>query len=228
MWLRIGLALVGLALGVGVFSTGAIDLLSEPERAADFLRGLGIWGYLLYLVSFALLEPFGVPGVLFVIPAALVWPKWLAALLSVAGATGAGIVGGGFARFVARDWVEARMPQRFLAFDQRLAENGLRTVILVRLFFFLAAPAHWVLGLSAVPFRTLILGSAIGFIPGIVALTLVGGPVMELARSAPPWVWAGLGLAIAGGLLLRSRRARAARLSRDEGIEATTSQPHEG
>ena len=202
MWLRIGVALAGTALVVGVFATGAIDILADAERAAAFLRSIGVWSYVLYLTSFALLEPFGVPGILFVVPAALLWPTWLACLLSLAGATGAGIVGGSFARFIARDWVEAHMPARFRAFDQRLAQRGLRTVIVIRLLFFLAAPAHWVLGLSAVPFRTLILGTVIGFIPGIVALTLVGGSVMEATRDAPAWVWLALGGAIALAIAL--------------------------
>ena len=57
MWLRIGLALAGLALVIGVFTTGALDILAEPERGAEFLRSLGVSGYLLYVVSFALLEP---------------------------------------------------------------------------------------------------------------------------------------------------------------------------
>ena len=210
MWLRIGLALAGLLLATVIFATGALDFLTEPEKGAAFLRSLGFWGYVLYVLSFALLEPFGVAGVFFVIPAALVWPVWLAATLSVLGATGAGIVGGAFARFLARDWVEAHMPDRFRAFDRRLAENGLRTVIVVRLIFFLAAPAHWVLGLSRVPFPTLILGTAIGFIPGILALTLAGGALLEAFRNAPPWVWVALGLTIVGALVLRHWRARRA------------------
>jgi len=210
MWLRIGLALAGLALVVSLFATGAIEVLTDVERAAALLRSLGIWGYVLYMGSFALLEPFGVAGVLFVVPAALVWPTWLAASLSIVGATGAGIVGASFARFIARDWVEARMPDRFRAFDQRLAERGLRTVIVVRLIFFLAAPAHWALGLSSVPFRTLILGSVIGFIPGIVALTLLSDSLVQATPNAPSWVWIVLAGTIGGALVLHRLHARRA------------------
>ncbi len=208
MWLRVAIVLVGLAVAIALFASGAVDILADAERVAAFLRSLGVWGYLLYVVSFALLEPFGVAGILFVVPAAIVWPVWLASLLSIVGATAAGIVGASFARFIARDWVEAHMPARFRAFDQRLAADGLRTVIVVRLLFFLAAPAHWVLGLSSVSFRTLILGSFIGFIPGIVALTLVGGSMMQAMREAPAWVWIALGVAIALLIVVRQLRRR--------------------
>jgi uncharacterized membrane protein YdjX (TVP38/TMEM64 family) len=216
--LRIGLALAGLALLTALFASGAVDILADADRVAAYLRSIGIWGYVLYVASFALLEPFGVPGILFVVPAAMVWPSWLACLLSLVGATGAGIIGGAFARFIARDWVEAHMPARFRAFDDRLARRGLRTVIVVRLLFFLAAPAHWVLGLSTVPFRTLILGTAIGFIPGIVALTLVGGSLLDATRDAPPWLWLALGIAIAAAVAFRRmRRSRASDSSLQSG-----------
>ena len=208
MCLRIALVLAAVAAIVALFASGAIDLLADTDRAASLLHDLGVWGYVLYMVSFAVLEPFGVAGIFFVIPAAVVWPTWLAAGLSVCGATGAGIVGGAFARFVARDWVEGHLPDRFRSFDQRLVENGLRMVIMVRLVFFLAAPAHWVLGVSAVPFRTLILGTAIGFVPGIVALTLLGGSLIDAWQGAPTWLWIALAAAIAGVITWRRRATR--------------------
>ena len=64
----------------------------------------------------------------------------------------------------------------------------------------------------------MILGTAIGFIPGIVALTLAGGALLEAMRDGPPWVWIGLGGAIAGALVLWRWRAR-------QGLAANGPQP---
>ena len=125
---------------------GPRELLSDTDRISALLTESGIWGPLVYVAVFSLLEPAGVPGTLFIVPASLVWPLWLAFLLSWAGSIGAGVVGFGFARSLGRDWVQARLPDRLRGYDQRLAERGLTTVIVVRL----SEPA---------PFRCMILAT---------------------------------------------------------------------
>lgn len=170
-------------VGVAAYAIGLFDLLSDPERVRSLLLESGAWGPILYVVAFGLLEPFGAPGILFIVPAAMVWPTAIAALLSWLGAVLAGLVGFSFSRWVARDWVEHHMPERLRAYDDRLAERGLQTVVVVRLLFFLLPPAHWALGLSRVRLAPFLLGSAIGFIPGIIALTLLGRGILESPRG---------------------------------------------
>ncbi len=176
------ITVVALLIAAAYFA-GLFDLLREPERTRAVLAETGIWAPLLYVLLFSLCEPFGVPGVLFVLPAALIWPAWQAFGLSMAGSLGASMVGFSLARWIGRAWVEANLPERFRRYDARLAEHALATVILVRLLFFLAPPAHWVLGLSSVRVRIFLLGSAIGYVPGIALLTFVGEGLFEwLAR----------------------------------------------
>jgi LPXTG-motif cell wall-anchored protein len=90
------------------------------------------------------------------------------------------------------------------------------TVILVRLFFFLAAPAHWALGLSPVRFRPFVIGSAIGFVPGMLLVSFAGRPLYEWLSRQSREAWlalAGLSLLGAAALwLLKRRRTRSADL----------------
>lgn len=198
-----------MALGVAAWLGGLFELISEPERVRTLLTESGVWGPLLFTLAFGLLEPFGVPGILFVVPATLAWPLGMAFALCWLGSVLAGIVGFGFARSIGRDWVAAHLPQRLRAYDQRLAERGLQTVILVRLLFFLAPPAHWALGLSRVRFGPFVLGTAIGFLPGIAALVFLGKGAFALLGEQPRVVW--LAVAIAAGavfVLLRQLRTR--------------------
>jgi len=190
--------------------SGAIELLSDEERTRALLAEAGAWGPVLYVAAFALLEPFGVPGLFFIVPASLVWPLWWAGLLSWTGAVLAGLVGFGFARWIGKDWVEQHLTPRLRAYDERLAERGLQTVIIVRLLFFLAPPAHWALGLSKVRITPFVLGTAIGFIPGIAAITLLGSGLFDLLRAAPRGTWLVVGVLIALAIYLRRRRTAGA------------------
>ena len=78
------------------------------------------------------------------------------------------------ARFLAREWVSQRIPERLHRWDERLEHRGLQTVILVRLLLFLMPLAHWALGVSRVRFTPFVLGTAVGFVPGIAVLTYLG------------------------------------------------------
>jgi uncharacterized membrane protein YdjX (TVP38/TMEM64 family) len=183
--------LVVVAIAVLIaWRTGIFEAFRDPERVKALLLAWGPWGRVVYVVSFALIEPLGVPGLVFVIPAGMIWPTPEAFALSLLGSVLAGSVGFGFARFLARDWVERRLPARFRRFDELLARRGLEAVILVRVVFFLAPPAHWVLGLSKVRYSAFLLGSAIGFVPGIAALTFLGAGLVEWLLLRPWWTWA--------------------------------------
>ncbi len=200
---RLAIVAVLVAIAVAAYSLGVVDLLRDPERVKAMLLDWGAWGYVVYLASFVLLEPLGVPGLLWIVPASLVWPKPLAFVLSLAGGTGAGLVGFLFARFLARDWVEKNLPERFRRFDDRLGENGFQAVVLIRFVFFLAPPSHWVLGISKVRIGPFLAGSIVGIAPGVAAATWVGGSLFAWLGNQPAWVWLCMGGGLLGLVLLR-------------------------
>ena len=73
-------------------------------------------------------------------------------------------------RYIFRDFFQKSLEGRFhrlKSFDERLAEKGLITILLLRLVLFLAPPLNWVIGLTRVKFRHYFAGSALGVIPGI-------------------------------------------------------------
>lgn len=211
--LRIVLALGVVGLAAALWASGALDAFRDAEHVKALLLSWGGWGYALYVVTFTLLEPMGLPGIVFVVPASLVWPKPIAFALSLVAAIGAGIVGFTFARFIARDWVARHLPERFRRFDDLLAARSLEAVVLVRLVFFMAPPAHWVLGLSKVRFGAFVLGSAIGFVPGVLVLTYLGGSLVQWLGRQPRWAWIAVGVIAVALIGLRRWRLRRARAS---------------
>jgi uncharacterized membrane protein YdjX (TVP38/TMEM64 family) len=171
-------AFVAVVLG-SLYWAGFFEFIQKPEEVREAFRALGAWGPVLYVVSFALLEPFFVPGLAFMLPAAFVWDYPQLMLLSWIGATGSGVIGFAFARYIGRGFVESHLPTRFRRYDKWLSDAGLRAVIVARLIFFITPPVNWLFGLSRVPLPTFVIGTAIGFLPGIAVLTYLFSIMQE-------------------------------------------------
>lgn len=204
------------------YAAGFFELVTDRERVRALIEGLGIWGPLAYMAVFAFFEPFFVPGIAFMAPGALVWGAPELFAYSLVGATGAGVVGFSFARYLARDYVEPRLPERLRGWNDRVADEGLRAVVLVRLTFFLAPPAHWLLGVSRVSLPTFVLGTVLGFAPWIAALSfvlvVVGGTLWDWLAAQPAAVWWALGAGLVAWGAVRwataARRRRRAAVDR--------------
>jgi uncharacterized membrane protein YdjX (TVP38/TMEM64 family) len=172
---RVGLLLVAVALLAWAYHLGAFDRISDQEKLRSLLTESGAWGPVVFVLLFSVLEGPGVPiGVLFILTAALVWPFWEAFFLSLAGGVGAGVVGFAVARSLGRDVLERHLPARVRRYDEQLAVRGFQTVLIVRLLFFIAPWAHWMLGLSRVRFLPFLAGTIIGLAPMMFALTYAG------------------------------------------------------
>jgi uncharacterized membrane protein YdjX (TVP38/TMEM64 family) len=200
------LSLILALAALGYF--GGLFQYLAPDRMRALLIGAGGWGPVVVVVLFTLLEPFGTPGPFFLLVSATLWPFWLALMVNWLGALGAGIFGFTFARYLGRDWVEARMPDRLRRWDDRLSNNGLPIVILFRMVFFLNPASHWALGLSRVPLSTAILGTAIGYAPWVVLWTYFGAEILDWLEAQSTGIWIAVALAVVAIVVLRRVRAR--------------------
>jgi uncharacterized membrane protein YdjX (TVP38/TMEM64 family) len=168
-----------------------------------------------FIVAYAVLQPFGVPGTVFIVAAPLIWPWPVAFALSMTGTMAASVVGFSFARFVARDWVEGRIPARFRRYDEALARRGFATVFVLRLVFWMPPLLHAFFGVSKVRFWTHFWGSLAGYVLPILLVSLFGQRLFDAMRNAPLGVWIGLGVALAAAVLgvwafRTNRRSRSA------------------
>ena len=195
-WSRIAAVLAVVAVVAVAHRLGVLQQFSDPARVKQTLVDLGPWGYLAFVVAYAALQPFGVPGTVFIVAAPLIWPWPIAFALSMTGTMAASVVGFSFARFVARDWVEARIPARFRRYDDAVARRGFTTVFLLRLIFWMPPLLHAFFGVSKVRFWTHFWGSLLGYILPILLVSLFGERLFDAMRSAPAGVWIGLGVAI--------------------------------
>ena len=90
----------------------------------------------------------------------------------------------GFARFIARDWAQAHASGRIRKLDERLANDGFRTVTLLRLVFYTMPALQLALGVSSVRVRPFVWGTALGVVPFTALMTFFG-----TGLSAFFWSW---------------------------------------
>lgn len=210
--LKIGLVLLVAAGLVVAQRFGVFQIFGEPARVKAALVELGPWGYVAFVVAYACLQPFGVPGTVFVWAAPLIWPWPIAFGLSMTGTMAASVVGFSFARFIARDWVARWVPARFRAYDEALAKRGFATVVTLRFIFWMPPMLHIFFGISRVPFWTHFWGSLIGYILPLLATAYFGEKLFDYMKTAPPSTWIAMGAGtiavVASWLLIRRHRAK--------------------
>lgn len=200
------LALVAVA-GTLFVVLGGWDFVRDGDRVEAFFTERGAVGPLVFVLAMFALQPAGVPGLVFMVPAAVVWPLPTAIALSWVGNMGASTIAFAMARHLARDWVQNHMPTRLQGWDERLAGGGLLQVVLLRVVTGQFTPADWLLGVSNVRVGRFLLGTAIGIVPGIVLATTVGGGLVDLLTHR----WIRLAVVVALVAVLVLRRARRAR-----------------
>ena len=203
------LALIGLVLMVLAiaYKTGVLAQFSSLAMARQTLLSLGAWGYVVFVVAYGALQPFGIPGTIFIFVAPLIWRFPIALSLSMAGTMAASVVGFSFARFVARDWLAPKIPARFAKYNDALEKRAFVTVVVLRLIFWMPQALHAFLGLSKVPFWTHFWGSLLGYLPILTACTYFGPSLLDWLKG---FSWQSLllvvGIAIALGIWQWRRR----------------------
>ena len=207
---RIAAVLAVVAILVLAQQLGVFQRLAEPARVAQSLLELGPWGYAAFIAAYAALQPFGVPGTVFIMAAPLIWPWPVAFALSIAGTMAASVVGFSFARFIARDWVSKRIPARFQKYDEALGRRAFTTVFLLRLVFWMPPLLHAFFGVSRVRFWTHFWGSLAGYALPLFLVSFFGQKLFDMMKAMPVEAWIGIGVtmvAIALGAWGLRRRA---------------------
>jgi uncharacterized membrane protein YdjX (TVP38/TMEM64 family) len=138
------------------------------------------------MVIFALLVTLGFPGSILTVAGAIVFGTWLNTLLTIIGAT-AGACGAFLvARFLARDWVAARLRGRAGEMDRWIARRGVLAILLLQLLPI--TPFNIINfggGLTAIPFRDYTWATAVGMAPGVFAYSYVTNQAIKVDLSRP-------------------------------------------
>lgn len=179
--------------------------LSAHITPGQLQTAIGQWGKLAplaYILSFTLLPAFFFPVAVLALAGGLLFGLWWGSFYTFLGAILNCTLMFFLARYAGREQVEALLQKKLPPIWQQRIRNlnsGSGFLLLIVLRLIPAVPynlINYAFGLTAMPFRTYILASAIGIIPGTFAFINIGDKALDVTS---PEFWTGIGLL---GLLL--------------------------
>jgi uncharacterized membrane protein YdjX (TVP38/TMEM64 family) len=182
---KILLIVVGaIAILYGAHRIGAGPWLTN---ALDWIRGLGALAPIAFIAIYIAACVAFLPGSILTIGAGVIFGvvrgSIYVSIAATLGATAAFLVG----RYLARDWVSARLEgnAKFKAIDEAVGKEGWKIVILTRLSpVFPFNLLNYAYGLTRVTLRDYFFASWLGMIPGTILYVYIGSLSGDLARAA--------------------------------------------
>lgn len=186
---RIVVAGVGIILVLVLFKTGAIEYLKDREKMEALIEGFGVWGPLVYIVTYTLVTVTGISAVPMTIVGGLVFGPVLGVLYTAVGA-GIGLsLAFLIARYIARDFIENKFGQTevFKKINEGVERDGwfiLATTRLLPIFPF--GIQNYVYGMTSISFIQYSLLSTIFILPGTSVYVILAGAVAsgDTAKAA--------------------------------------------
>ncbi len=173
-----------IAILYGAHRIGAGPWLTN---ALDWIRGLGALAPIVFIAIYIAACVAFLPGSILTIGAGVIFGvvrgSIYVSIAATLGATAAFLVG----RYLARDWVSARLEgnAKFKAIDEAVGKEGWKIVILTRLSpVFPFNLLNYAYGLTRVTLRDYFFASWAGMIPGTILYVYIGSLSGDLARAA--------------------------------------------
>ena len=192
------LALVGLALA---WSWSPMREWLDVDGVVSAIRQAGeSFGPAAAVAGLTLALVLAVPLIFLTLVAVAAYGPMAGSLYVVAGALLSAAVSYGVGRMLGREVVERMAGPRVNQLSRRLARRGLLAVVAVRLVPVAPfAVVNMVAGASHLRLQHLLLGTAIGILPGTLGVALFLDQIQAALRSPTPWTWALVALTV--GLL---------------------------
>jgi len=159
--------------------------LLNLEAVRLWVESFGVLAPLVFMLAYAVTTLLFIPSSPFSVAAGIIFGPFLGTLYVVVGAT----VGASCAFFLARYFGEAFVERlvktkfhRLYEYDEKLRDNGLPVVLFLRLVpLFPFNGLNFGLGLTLVSFRTYLLGTLLGIIPGSFVFAYFGSSLASMS-----------------------------------------------
>ena len=168
-----------------------------PQQLQEAINHCGSWAAIAYMGLFTALPAFFFPVAVLALAGGLLFGLWWGSVYTFIGAILNCTLMFLLARYAGREKVEGLIQKKLSPhWQQRLrnlnSSGGFALLVILRLIP--AVPynlINYAFGLTAMPYRTYILGSAIGIIPGTLAFINIGDKALDVTS---PDFWIAIGL----------------------------------
>ena len=120
------------------------------------------------------MQPLHISIYVFLLAASLVWPPVEAIIYGWLATIGCALTSFAFGRFMAREWVEAHVPEKFKKYQDRLERHTFKTVLVLRLVFFTTPMLQFMYGAVRLRFWPWLAATCIGNLPTVIVVVLLG------------------------------------------------------
>ncbi|MBM4273939.1 MAG: TVP38/TMEM64 family protein [Deltaproteobacteria bacterium] len=157
----------------------------EKERLRQTIAAYGVWGPLIYLIIWTLAPPLFLPGLPITVAGGVLFGPFWGVVYTIFGATGGATLAFLVARYLARDWVEAKIANtRLETLDDRVARQGWKIVAFTRLipifpFFIL----NYAFGITRISLRAYVVTTFFGMMPATVAYVYFSSNILDLLQG---------------------------------------------
>jgi uncharacterized membrane protein YdjX (TVP38/TMEM64 family) len=216
--------IVALMLFAGLATAAIMLPIPGPAELRTWAAGNGPVTALVFLLAYSILTVTPIPRTVFNLAAGLMLGDVVGIVVAIVATTIASGLAFGLARLLGRDLVSRHLHRTSVsAVNARLSDGGVLAIASLRLIPIVPfALMSYCCGVSSVRFRPYLLGTALGSLPGTIAVVLLGD---ALTGNTPPALLACYGVfAVLGAAgLVRVFRKRAAVASQPEYAASTPS-----
>jgi uncharacterized membrane protein YdjX (TVP38/TMEM64 family) len=185
------------AYRLGVFELGDPKRLGDVIRRARDVPALPV----LFVLAYVIATVFGIPGTVFTLAGGAIFGIVLGSILNWAGATLGAVGAYALARRLGSDAVRDLLGRRATVLDALTSKAGFATLFRLRLIPVVPFNGlNFAAGLVPVPFRTYVVATALGIIPGTVVYTYFADSLVAGVTGARDRAL--VHVAIAGALLI--------------------------
>lgn len=174
--------LVSAVAGVHLF--GAAHYLQQ-DRLRELISGYGALAPAIYILIYALAPVLFLPGLPITIVGGIVFGPLWGVIYTITGSTIGASLAFLVARYLARDWVAARLTgPKWEKLDSEVARHGWKVVAFTRLIpAFPFNLLNYAFGLTKVPFAHYVVATFFCMLPACIAFIVFSSSLLELIRG---------------------------------------------
>ncbi len=171
-------------------------VLLDFKWALEWIRSLGPWGLVLFVILYMVVCLLFLPGSALTLAGGFMFGMAKGIAAASLGATLGAVAAFLISRAIGRPWLERRLMThpRFFAIDRAIGGQGFKIVLLTRLCsLFPYDLMSYVFGLSEVPLSRYVLATWLGRLPEIVVWAYIGSNAKNLSDLVAGKIDAGIG-----------------------------------